>query len=126
MGDDAGVVGLQVVLVEACCHAFGGNGLGIGGLAQHPVVAHHVLGQLADVLEIHGEGLAAFADLDVLGIETHLVSALHIHGTLGGQQRRTGQGQHGCDGELANHWCLLDVPGNMPGPKTAPGERLPP
>ncbi|MNT65512.1 hypothetical protein D3C72_2035010 [compost metagenome] len=114
MGDDAGVVGLQVVLVEAGGHAFGGDGLGIGGLAQHPVVAHHVLGQLAGVLEVDGESLATFADLDFLRIESHLVSALHIHGTFGSQQRCTGQDQHGCSDELANHGSLLGRMGKRP------------
>src|SRR3546814_4555093 len=67
------------------------------------VVAHDVLGQLAGVLEVDGERLAALADVDVRHVVLHRVVALDVDRAGGGERGRSQREQRGGDKELADH-----------------------
>src|SRR5690606_4248337 len=67
------------------------------------VVAHDVLGHLAGVLEVDGEGLAALADVDVGHVVLHRIAALDI-GRAGGGESRWGKCEEcGGDKDFADH-----------------------
>src|SRR5690606_12383185 len=59
------VAGLDIVGGRAGLDAVGVDALDVGGGGDHHVVAHRDLRQLAGVLEVDGEVLAALADVDV-------------------------------------------------------------
>ncbi|MNJ63964.1 hypothetical protein D3C77_598950 [compost metagenome] len=95
MGDDVGVVFLQIALLDALAHAFSGDGLHVGSLADHQVVAHDVLRQAATMGQFDFNGLAALVDSEFLGVERHLVGRVDSDFALGGEDRGAGEGQQG-------------------------------
>src|SRR3546814_468998 len=103
MRDHARIAGLDVVAGQAGLHAVGVDGLHVGGLSDDHVVAHDVLGQLAGVLEVDGERLAALADVDVRHVVLHRVVALDVDRAGGGERGRSQREQRGGDKELADH-----------------------
>ncbi|MNI56174.1 hypothetical protein D3C73_1111650 [compost metagenome] len=103
VGDDACVTLFDVVLVDAGAQAVGSDRLHVGFLAQHPVMAHYVLRQAAGVGQFHGEGLAAFIDLDGLGAEGHLVSGVDGGLALSSHQLAAGQRQQGYRNKFGKH-----------------------
>ncbi|MNI80411.1 hypothetical protein D3C73_1369430 [compost metagenome] len=95
MGDDVGVVFFQIAFVDALAHAFSGNGLHVGSLADHQIVAHDVLRQVAGMGQFHGELFAALVDGEFLGGVGHLVSRVDSYRALGGEDGGAGEGQQG-------------------------------
>ncbi|KAI3483332.1 hypothetical protein L1887_53787 [Cichorium endivia] len=103
VGDDASIGLVQVAAVEALGHAGGGDGLRVGGLADHQVVAHDVLRQVAGVGQFDGELLAALVDDDFLGGVGHLVGGVDGDLAISGHCLGTGNGQQGHGNEFGKH-----------------------
>src|SRR5690606_37724549 len=76
--NDAAVADLDVVRGRAGLDAVGVDALHVGRGGDHDVVAHRDLRQLAGVLEIDGEILAALVDVDVGDVELHCVVAFEV------------------------------------------------
>ena len=85
--DDARVALLDVIVGEARAHAVGRDRREVGGLGQHPVVAHGLRRQFAGVFERDFDFGAVGGDRDLLLVELHLVGAgdLHLADLVGGE-----------------------------------------
>src|SRR5690606_15302277 len=105
VGDDAGVAGLDVIGGQPGLDAVRIDAVHVGGPGHHHVVAHHVFGHLAGVLQVDGEVGAAFGYVDVGDVVAHGVVALHVHragvGGMGGAGGAKGEG--GGDHQFAEH-----------------------
>src|SRR3546814_7699881 len=103
MRDHARIAGLDVVAGQAGLHAVGVDGLHVGGLSDDHVVAHDVLGQLAGVLEVDGERLAALADVDVRHVVLHRVVAFVVDRAGGGESGGSQGEKRGGDKDIGDN-----------------------
>ena len=62
VGNDARITFFQIILVDTGAQAVGGDRLHVSFFADHQVVAHDVLRQVAGVGQFDGEFLAALVD----------------------------------------------------------------
>src|SRR5688572_30992426 len=101
----AGITLLDVIVRQTGSHAIAGNAGGVGGLRQHPVVAHALRGHFARMLQSDFDLRAIRRDGDFLLVELHRVVAGNLHrahlvggeGVAGyGEQRTQGQGSDDC------------------------------
>jgi hypothetical protein len=91
------------LLVDAGAQAIGGDRLHVGFFTQYPVMAHHILRQVAGMGQFDGESLAALVDLNGLGVEGHLVSGVNGDFALGSHQLAAGQRQQGYRNKFGKH-----------------------
>ncbi len=106
VGQYAGIILGQVVVLGAGAHARGGNGLIVGGVGQRPVVAHGGHRHLAGVVQGHGHLFAGGRYAHLLEVVLHGIIAFDDQRALIGQSRGS-QGAQKQQGNRLFHHPLL-------------------